>query len=74
MYANREWAQEQIDLEKARLDLEQQRAEVAASKAETYSATREAIDDMVEAGSKANQKSQAKVTNMAKTAMRRRKK
>ncbi len=74
MYANREWAHEQIELEKAWLDLEQQKAEVSASKAETQAETREAIDDMAEAGSKANQQGRAKVVHMAKAAMRRRKK
>ena len=74
MYANPEWAQERIELEKVWLDLEQQRAEVAASKAEAHSETQEAIDDMADAGSKAKQQSRAKVGNMAKAAMRRRKK
>ncbi len=74
MYASREWAHDQIELAKAWLDLEQQKAEIAASKAEIQAETREAIDDMAEADSKANQQSRSKVGNMAKAAMRRRKK
>ena len=61
MYANPEWMQERIELEKAGLDLEQQKVEVAASQAEANSATREAIDDMADAGSKAKQQGRTKV-------------
>ena len=69
MYANPAREHERIELEKARLELEQQKAELAATKAET----REAITDMADAGSKANQQSRAKVASMARAQMRRRK-
>ncbi len=73
MYANPAREHERLELEKARIDLEQQKAELAATKAETRAQSHEAITDMADAGSKANQQSRAKVTAMAKAQMRRRK-
>ena len=74
MYANPAWEHERIELEKARLELEQQKAELAATKAETRAQSHEAITNMADAGSKANQQSRTKVASMAKAQMRRRKK
>ncbi len=74
MYANPAWEHERIELEKARLELEHQKAELAATKAEIQAKTKEAISDMADAGSKANQQSRAKVASMAKAQMRRKKK
>ncbi len=73
MYASPAREHERIELEKARLDLEQQKAELAATRAETRAQSHEAITDMADAGSKANQQSRAKVTAMVKAQMRRRK-
>ncbi len=73
MYANPAREHERIELEKARLDLEQQKAELAATRTETQAETREAINDMAEAGSKANQQDRAKVASMARAAIKRRK-
>lgn len=73
MYTNPAREHERIELEKARLELEQQKAELAATRAETQAETKEAITDMAEAGSKANQQDRAKVASMAKAQMRRRK-
>ena len=74
MYASPAREHEQIELEKARLELEQQKAELAATRAEIQTKTKEAITDMADAGSKANQQSRAKVSSMAKAQMRRKKK
>ena len=74
MYANPAKEIELIDLEKARLELEQQKAELAATKAETHAETSDAISGMAKAGSKADQQDRSKISNMAQTEMRRRKK
>ena len=74
MYANPAIEHERIELEKARLELEQQKAELAATRAEARAQSHEAITDMADAGSQANQPSKDKVTTMAKAQMRRRKK
>ncbi len=73
MYANPAREHERIELEKARLELEQQKAELAMTKAEAQAEPKEAITDMADAGSKANQRGRAKVASMAKAQMRRRK-
>ncbi len=73
MYASPAREHERIELEKARLELEQQKVELAATRAEARAQSQDAITDMVDAGSKANQQSRAKVTSMAKAQMRRRK-
>ncbi len=73
MYANPAWEHERLEIEKARLDLEQQKAELATTRAEIQAKTHEAITNMADAGSKANQQSRAKVASMAKAQMRRRK-
>ncbi len=73
MYASPAREHEQIELEKARLELEQQKAELAATRAQTKAQSHEAITDMADAGSKANQRDRAKVASMAKAQMRRRK-
>ena len=73
MYASPAREHEQIELEKARLELEQQKADLAATRAEIQAKTKEAITDMADAGSKANQQSRSKVASMAKAQMRRRK-
>ncbi len=73
MYANPAKELERIDLEKARLELEQQEAELAATKAETQAETSMAISGMAKAGSKADQQSRSKISNMAQSEMRRRK-
>ncbi len=74
MYASPAREHEWIELEKARLELKQQKAEIAATNAGTQAETKEAITDMADAGSKANQQSSAKVASMAKAQMRRKKK
>ncbi len=61
MYASPAREHERIELEKARLELEQQKAELAATRAEARAQSHEAITDMADAGSKANQQSRAKV-------------
>ena len=73
MYASPAREHEQIELEKARLELEQQKAELASTRAEIQAKTKEAITDMADAGSKANQHGRDKVASMAKAQMRRRK-
>jgi hypothetical protein len=73
MYASPAREHERIELEKARLELEQQKVELAATRAQIQAKTGEAITDMADAGSKANQQSRAKVASMAKAQMRRRK-
>ncbi len=74
MYANPAREHERIELEKARLELAQQKAELAVTKAQTQAETKQAITDMADAGSKANQQSRDKVASMAKAQMRRKKK
>ena len=74
MYANPAREHERIELEKARLELEQQKADLAATRAEAEAETNEAITDMADVGSKAEQQDRRKDTNMAHTEMRRRKK
>ena len=73
MYASPAWEHNQIELEKARLELAQQQAELAATKAEAQIKTGEAITDMADAGSKANQQSRNKVASMARPTIRKRK-
>lgn len=73
MYINPGKAHERLELEKSRLELEQQKAELAATKIETHAEVSKAISGMAKAGSEADQKDRSKVTDMAKTEMRRRK-
>lgn len=73
MYANPAIEIERIDLEKARLELEQQKVELAATKAEYRAETSAAISCMAKAGSEADQQSRSKISNLARTEMRRRK-
>ena len=73
MYASPAREHERIELEKARLELEQQKAELTATRAEARAQSHEAITDMADAGSKANQQSKTKVASMARAQMRRRK-
>ncbi len=73
MYANPAKEHERIELEKARLELEQQKAELAATRAETRAQSHEAITDLADAGSEANQQGRDKVASMARAQMRRRK-
>ena len=73
MYASPAREHEQIELAKARLELEQQRVELASTRTTIQAKTEEAITDMADAGSKANQQSRAKVASMAKAQIRRRK-
>lgn len=71
MYANPAREHERIELEKARLELEQRKAELAATRAEARAQSHEAITDMADAGSKANQQGRNKVASTAKAQMRR---
>ena len=74
MYANPAKELERIDLEKARLELEQQQVELASTKVEAQAKTSKAISGMAKAGSNTDQQSRSKISNMAQTEMRRRKK
>ena len=73
MYANPAKEHELIELEKARLELEQLMAELAATKAEAQAETAMAVSSMAKAGSKADQQRRSKISNMARTEMRRKK-
>jgi hypothetical protein len=73
MYASPAREHEQIELEKARLELEQQKAELAATKAEARAQSHEAVTDMADAGTKANQQSRNRVASMARATIRKRK-
>ena len=61
MYGNPAREHERLELEKARLELEQQKVELAATRAVIQAKTIEAINNMADAGAKANQKGRAKV-------------
>ena len=74
MYTNPAREHERIELEKAQLDLSQQKAELALTRAEALAANREAITGMAKVGTEAEQQDRRKVTNMARTERRRRKK
>jgi len=74
MYANLAKEHGQIEIEKARLELEQQKAELAAARAEIQAETPKVVGDMAMAGIKADHQDQSKVTDMAQSQMRRRKK
>jgi hypothetical protein len=73
MYTNPAKEHERIDLEKSRLELEQQKAELAATKANTQADLPMAISTMAKAGSEAEHQRRSKLSNMAKSEMRRRK-
>ena len=74
MYANPARELERIELENAKTELAQQKAELARTKAEAQAETKEAITDMANDGTEAEQQDRKNVANMARTAMRRRKK
>ena len=74
MYANPAREHERIELEKARLELEQQKVELAATKAQARSQSHEAITDMADAGTEADQQTRAKIASMARAQMRQKKK
>ncbi len=74
MYANPGKELEQIELEKARLELAQQRAELAATHAEMKNEDSAAIGALAKSARQNSTKSAEKITSMARSQMRRKKK
>lgn len=74
MYANPVKEHERIELEKARLELAQQKAELAATQAEIKNETDTAIYDLAKSARKRSAEDDAKITSLARSQMRRKKK
>ena len=74
IYGNPGKAHERLEFEKAQLELEQQKAELAAARQGARIGSDDAVAELAMDGAKAGQIGRSKVTKMARTEMRRRKK
>lgn len=74
MYGDRKWALDRIELEKTQLELDQQKVELAAAKAELQIKDQEAVTKSAIKAVSTKRDDRKKVTDMAHTAMGRRKK
>ena len=74
MYSRPEVLQAHLDLEKQRADIERERAETIATSAETEITAKKAINDMALSGAKSDDQARIKISGMAQSEMRRRKK